>query len=222
MECARLMTSIAGQAASVLLAGGALGTVEGMLERLGGKHRFAVMPSMLSPKTFPSPTPPPRARPHPAAWSVTFVFSSVYPGMCPWERCVLLPGYRLYRYSFLPMQPVCGTDGRSRVSSVGARRTYNSSCSNSCRAVAHAAGAKNGLDLSPSHELFVSRCRCAFGLPRSPEPDVAQYQLHRVAARDASAPTPTRPPARVPPHATTRRCGVSLLVTTLKYRMFFR
>lgn len=35
------MSSVAGRAASLLIAGGALGAVEGMLERLGGKHRFA-------------------------------------------------------------------------------------------------------------------------------------------------------------------------------------
>lgn len=39
VECARLMSSVAGQAASLLIDGGALGSVEGMLEQLGGKHR---------------------------------------------------------------------------------------------------------------------------------------------------------------------------------------
>lgn len=39
VECARLMSSMAGQAASLLIDGGALGSVEGMLEQLGGKHR---------------------------------------------------------------------------------------------------------------------------------------------------------------------------------------
>lgn len=33
------MSSVAGQAASLLIDGGALGSVEGMLEQLGGKHR---------------------------------------------------------------------------------------------------------------------------------------------------------------------------------------
>lgn len=40
MECACLMSSVAGRAASLLIAGGALGAVEGMLERLGGNHRY--------------------------------------------------------------------------------------------------------------------------------------------------------------------------------------
>lgn len=39
VECARLMSSVAGQAASLLIDGGALGAVEGMLKQLGGKHR---------------------------------------------------------------------------------------------------------------------------------------------------------------------------------------
>lgn len=39
VECARLMSSVAGQAASLLIDSGALGAVEGMLKQLGGKHR---------------------------------------------------------------------------------------------------------------------------------------------------------------------------------------
>lgn len=39
VECARLMCTMAGRAASVLTGGGALAAIEGMLERLGGKHR---------------------------------------------------------------------------------------------------------------------------------------------------------------------------------------
>lgn len=45
VECARLMSSIAGRDAATLLAGGALRAVEGMLERLAGKHRSASSPT---------------------------------------------------------------------------------------------------------------------------------------------------------------------------------
>ncbi|CAM9197891.1 unnamed protein product, partial [Ectocarpus fasciculatus] len=44
VECARLMSSVAGQAASLLIDGGALGAIEGMLEQLGGKHSSIMRP----------------------------------------------------------------------------------------------------------------------------------------------------------------------------------
>ncbi|CAM9435411.1 unnamed protein product, partial [Pylaiella littoralis] len=44
VESARLMSSVAGQAAALLIDGGALGAVEGMLERLGGKHTSIFRP----------------------------------------------------------------------------------------------------------------------------------------------------------------------------------
>lgn len=49
VECARLLSSIAGRSSSLLLSGGALGTLEDMLERLGAEQRFAHVPP-------PSPT----------------------------------------------------------------------------------------------------------------------------------------------------------------------
>eukprot|EP00752_Nemacystus_decipiens_P007872 g7033.t1 len=44
VECARLMSSVAGQAASLLIDGGALESVEGMLDQLGGKHSSILRP----------------------------------------------------------------------------------------------------------------------------------------------------------------------------------
>ncbi|CAM9588135.1 unnamed protein product [Ectocarpus sp. 4 AP-2014] len=44
VECARLMSSLAGQAASLLIDGGALGAIEGMLEQLGGNHSSIMRP----------------------------------------------------------------------------------------------------------------------------------------------------------------------------------
>lgn len=45
VECARLLSSIAGRSSSLLLSGGALGTLEDMLERLGAEQRFAHVPT---------------------------------------------------------------------------------------------------------------------------------------------------------------------------------
>eukprot|EP00903_Cladosiphon_okamuranus_P010933 g10326.t1 len=44
VACARLMSSVAGQASSLLIGGGALGSVEGMLEQLGGKYSSILRP----------------------------------------------------------------------------------------------------------------------------------------------------------------------------------
>ncbi|CAB1117939.1 unnamed protein product [Ectocarpus sp. CCAP 1310/34] len=44
VECARLISSLAGKAASLLIDGGALGAIEGMLEQLGGNHSSIMRP----------------------------------------------------------------------------------------------------------------------------------------------------------------------------------
>lgn len=55
VECASLISSVAGRNASTLLSGGALGAVEGLLERIAPKHRSASIGVFSSDSLSPGP-----------------------------------------------------------------------------------------------------------------------------------------------------------------------